>query len=141
MPIQSAAAQGVQGRIELLPEYINGLMDLDGFSHIILLYYFHKINENKLIVKPFLDDQLRGVFATRAPQRPNQLGLSIVKLLSVEGKTLHVENVDILDNTPLLDIKPYVPLFDEHKATCIGWLENAVNNVGEVKSDSSFIDD
>jgi len=141
MPIQSSLALGVQGKIVLLPEYIDGVKDLDGFSHIILLYHFHKVSGHKLVVKPFLDDKPRGVFATRAPQRPNQIGLSIVKLLKVNENILHVENIDILDGTPLLDIKPYVPMFDEHRATCVGWLENVENDVREIKSDNRFLVD
>lgn len=141
MPIQSAAAQGVKGKIILLPRYVPGLQDLEGFSHIILIYYFHKISEYKLVVKPFLDDHLRGVFATRAPQRPNQIGLSVVKLLKVEGGTLDIENLDILDGTPLLDIKPYIPIIDEHAATSIGWLGGVKNSPEDIKSDNRFMGD
>lgn len=141
MPIQSAAAQGVKGKILLLPRYVPGLQDLEGFSHIILIYYFHNISESKLVVKPFLDDQQRGVFATRAPQRPNQIGLSVVKLLKVEGGTLYIENLDILDGTPLLDIKPYVPMIDEHAATSIGWLSDVKNSLEDIKSDNRFVGD
>lgn len=141
MPIQSAAAQGVKGKIILLPGYVPGLQDLEGFSHIILIYYFHNIRESKLIVKPFLDDQPRGVFATRAPQRPNQIGLSVVKLIKVEGDTLYIENLDILDGTPLLDIKPYVPMIDEHAATSIGWLAGVKNALEDIKSDNRFTGD
>jgi len=138
MPIQSSLAQGVQGKIVILPEYVEGLKDLDGFSHIILLYHFHKVDRHKLVVKPFLDDKPHGVFATRAPQRPNQIGLSIVKLVQVEGNILHVDNIDILDGTPLLDIKPYVPMFDQYESTSMGWLEKADTDYGEIKSDNRF---
>jgi tRNA-Thr(GGU) m(6)t(6)A37 methyltransferase TsaA len=141
MPIQSAAAKGVKGEIILLPEYVPGIQDLEGFSHIILLYYFHKIRESKLIVKPFLDDQPRGVFATRAPQRPNPIGLSVVRLIKIEGGTLYVENLDILDGTPLLDIKPYVPMIDEHGAASIGWLGDNKNSLEATKSDNRFVGD
>jgi len=141
MPIQPAAAQGVQGQVELFPEYVQGIQDLEGFSHIFLIYYFHKINTSKLTVIPFLDDRPHGVFATRAPQRPNPIGLSVVKLIKVNGNMLHIENVDILDGTPLIDIKPYVPLFDEHPVTSIGWLENAENRIGGMRSDHRFVED
>ena len=113
MPIQPCAATGVRGTIEINPEYAGGLKDLDGFSHIILIYHLHASKGFSLEVIPFLDDPPKGVFATRAPQRPNPIGLSIVKLIEVRGNILHIENVDILDNTPLLDIKPYVSQFDD----------------------------
>jgi tRNA-Thr(GGU) m(6)t(6)A37 methyltransferase TsaA len=141
MPIQSAGAQGVRGKIILLPEYLAGINDLEGFSHLILIYYFHKICETKLIVKPFLDDQPRGVFSTRAPQRPNRLGLSVVKLIKIEGDTIYIENLDILDGTPLLDIKPYVPIIDEHAATSLGWLDGVKGSLEDIKSDNRFMGD
>ncbi len=138
MPIQPSGAAGVRGSVEILPELVEGLRDLDGFSHIILLYHFHQVQEFKLTVLPFLDSQPRGVFATRAPVRPNPIGLSIVRLLSVEGNILHVENVDILDGTPVLDIKPYVPAFDRPPADRVGWLEQARDKVQSKRSDSRF---
>lgn len=141
MPIQPAAAQGVQGQVVLSPEYVMGVEDLDGFSHIFLIYYFHKISTPKLTVIPFLDDRPHGVFATRAPQRPNPIGISVVKLIKVNGNTLHIENVDILDGTPLIDIKPYVPSIDEHPVTSIGWLEHAQDRIGGMKSDHRFVED
>ena len=103
MPIQPAGASGGKGTVEILPEYAEGLADLDGFSHIVLLYHFHRSTGFKLRVTPFLDDQPRGLFATRAPKRPNPIGLSVVKLVKVEGPVVRVENVDVLDGTPLLD--------------------------------------
>jgi tRNA-Thr(GGU) m(6)t(6)A37 methyltransferase TsaA len=138
MPIQPTGAINSRGRIEILPEFVAGLKDLAGFSHIILLYHFHQVQASQLIVTPFLDAQPRGVFATRAPKRPNPIGLSIVKLLSIEQNILHIENVDILDGTPLLDIKPYVPEFDEHPADRIGWLKQAQGKVHGKKSDDRF---
>src|SRR4030042_1582978 len=105
MPIQPAAAKGITGTVEVYPEYAAGLKDLNGFSHIILIYHFHLSNGYQLEVKPFLDDNLHGVFATRAPRRPNNIGISVLKLIKVEINNLHVENVDIVDGTPLLDIK------------------------------------
>lgn len=138
MPIQPAGAEFVPGTVEVYPEYLEGLKDLDGFSHIILIYHFHKVAESKLIVTPFMDDQPRGVFATRAPKRPNPIGISVVRLLEIEGSTLKVENVDILDGTPLIDIKPYVPDFDQYPADRVGWLEHAKEGVKGKKSDSRF---
>jgi tRNA-Thr(GGU) m(6)t(6)A37 methyltransferase TsaA len=138
MPIQPAGASSVQGRVELLPAYVEGLKDLDGFSHIVLLYHFHRVKDVNLIVTPFMDTQTRGVFSTRAPRRPNPIGLSVVKLLGIDGSTLHIENVDILDGTPLLDIKPYVPEFDQYAVDRIGWLEGSRSNVQEKRSDRRF---
>ena len=138
MPIQSVGASGIKGIVEVFPAFTEGLKDVEGFSHIILLYHFHQIKESMLLVTPFLDSQPRGVFATRAPKRPNPIGLSIVKLDDIEGNILHVENVDILDGTPLLDIKPYVPEFDNHPADRVGWLEKAKGRVRSQKSDGRF---
>ena len=138
MPIQPTGAAGIQGAVEVFPEFAAGLTDLAGFSHIILLYHFHQVRETRLIVTPFLDAQPHGVFATRAPKRPNPIGLSVVKLLGVEGNLLHVENVDMLDGTPLLDIKPYVPAFDQHPADRVGWLVQARGEVQNKRSDSRF---
>jgi tRNA-Thr(GGU) m(6)t(6)A37 methyltransferase TsaA len=138
VPIQPAGARGIRGRIEILPQFVAGLKDVEGFSHIILLYHFHRAPEPRLIVTPFLDSQPRGVFATRAPARPNQIGLSVVRLLGVEGNVLHIENVDILNGTPLLDIKPYVPEFDQHPADCVGWLAGAEEGAKSQKSDDRF---
>jgi tRNA (adenine37-N6)-methyltransferase len=138
MPIQSAGAKGIKGTIELDPKFTVGLKDLEGFSHIILLYHFHLSKSYSLTVKPFLDEAMHGVFATRAPRRPNPIGLSIVKLLSIEGRTLHIEEVDIVDGTPLLDIKPYVPEFDVKRAKRIGWLSKTVGRVYVTKADERF---
>ena len=138
MPIQSAGAKGIKGTIELGHEFAAGLKDLEGFSHIILLYHFHLSKSYSLRVKPFLDKAMRGVFATRAPRRPNSIGLSIVKLLGIEGRTLHIEEVDIVDGTPLLDIKPYVPEFDAKRAKRIGWLSKTVDRVYVTKADERF---
>ncbi len=120
-PIQPVYAKGCKGQVKVFAEFADGLRDLDGFSHIYLLYHFHQAPPAKLLVKPFLQDVERGVFATRAPCRPNAIGLSIVKLLKREGNILHVEDVDILDGTPLLDIKPYTSKFDLHDVTKSGW--------------------
>ncbi len=138
MPIQPAGAAGVKGTIHLLEEYRQGLKDLDGFSHIVLLYLFHQSEGFKLEVVPFMDTEPRGLFSTRAPKRPNPIGLSVVQLDRVEDGILHVQNVDMLDGTPLLDIKPYVPDFDSHTNIRTGWLEQARKTVGERKSDDRF---
>jgi tRNA-Thr(GGU) m(6)t(6)A37 methyltransferase TsaA len=138
MPIQPAGAAGVQGTIEILPEFSKGLHDLEGFSHLILLYHFHQVQEASLTVTPFLDNRPHGVFATRAPKRPNPIGLSIVRLLRREGNILHVENVDLLDGTPVLDVKPYVPEFDHHPVERVGWLAQAKGKVHHKKSDGRF---
>jgi len=138
MPIQPGGAGGVRGTIELYPEYAAGLKDLDGFSHLILLYQFHRSSSYDLRVVPFLDTVERGLFATRAPRRPNPIGLSVVRLCNIEGTTLQVENVDMLDGTPLLDIKPYVPAFDTQTDVRTGWLEEAPLRVAEKRSDDRF---
>lgn len=137
-PIQSAAASGVKGRIELDPEFADGLKDLDGFSHIILIYHFHKSDGYSLHLKPFLDDELRGVFATKAPRRPNPIGLSIVRLAGIHGNILDIEEVDMLDGTPLLDIKPFVPKFDNRNAEGSGWVAGKEDMAQETKADSRF---
>ena len=123
-PIQPVYAQGIKGEVEIFPEYTEGLRDLEGFSHIYLLYYFHKTRFEKLSVKPFLDDSSRGVFATRAPSRPNHIGFSLIKLIKIEENILHIEDVDILDGTPLLDIKPYISRFDYRRNVRCGWQDN-----------------
>ena len=138
VPIQPAAASGIPGFVDVLPDFVEGLRDLHGFSHIVLLYHFHRVRKSRLIVTPFLDSHPRGVFATRAPTRPNPIGLSVVRLLRVEQSTLHVENVDIIDGTPLLDIKPYVPEFDHYAADRVGWLEQAKGTVRSKRSDVRF---
>ncbi len=121
-PIQSSHSQAI-GEAEVYQEYVEGLKDLDGFSHIILLYIWHKSSGYDLLVKPFLDDRLHGIFATRYPRRPNPIGISIVHLLSVNGNRISFEGADMLDGTPLLDIKPYVPDFDQRDLTRTGWYE------------------
>lgn len=122
-PVQSIYARGCCGRVELLPDFADGLRDLDGFSHVYLVYHFHRAGPTQLVVKPFLQDVERGVFSTRAPCRPNPIGLSIVRLVSRTDNVLHVEDVDILDGTPLLDIKPFTARFDGIPTTRNGWHE------------------
>lgn len=120
-PIQPVFAQGCMGWAEIFLEYAEGLRDLDGFSHVYLLYHFDRAAPVRLKVKPFLQDVERGLFATRAPCRPNAIGLSIVELVRREGTVLHLDGVDILDGTPLLDIKPYTARFDRIEGTRNGW--------------------
>jgi tRNA-Thr(GGU) m(6)t(6)A37 methyltransferase TsaA len=141
MPIQPSAVKAAGGRVIVEPAYVEGLGDLDGFSHIILLYHFHRATGYRLTVTPFLDTVARGLFATRAPRRPNPIGLSIVRLKRIEGNILDVQGVDMLDGTPLLDIKPWVPAFDMRSNACSGWLEDKQANASAVTSDRRFIDD
>jgi tRNA-Thr(GGU) m(6)t(6)A37 methyltransferase TsaA len=119
-PIQPSRSTAV-GQIEVYPAYAAGLRDLAGFSHIFLLYVFHRSDGYTLQVTPFLDNQERGLFATRYPARPNPIGLSIVRLLAVHDQVLEIEGADMLDGTPLLDIKPYVPDFDAQVNVRTGW--------------------
>ncbi len=138
MPIQPTGARGVKGSIEVDPEFKEGLKDLDGFSYIILLYHFHRSEGYSLSVKPFLDDETRGLFSTRAPKRPNPIGLSIVRVIEVRENTIYIQDVDVLDGTPLLDIKPYVPEFDKRDDCEIGWLDGRSKNVVDKRSDKRF---
>ncbi len=140
MPIQPSAAEGIKGKVILNPVLKGGLQDLEGFSHLILLYHFHQAGDSNLLVKPFLDEKIHGVFATRAPRRPNAIGLSIVRLLEIQQNILSITNVDILNGTPLLDIKPYVPYFDKPEADRMGWLENFQEKIGRKYSDDRFLE-
>ena len=119
-PIQSARSKA-SGSVEVFHEFAAGLQDLDGFSHLILLYVFHQSNHYDLLVQPFLDDHWRGLFATRYPRRPNPIGISVVRLQSIRENILDIEGADMLDGTPLLDIKPYVPDFDVYSNVKTGW--------------------
>lgn len=140
MPIQPSGAKDVRGTIVLEPQYKAGLQDLDGFSHIILLYHFHRSNGYRLKVKPFLDTVERGLFSTRAPRRPNPIGLSIVELVGIDGHTLHVQGVDVLDGTPLLDVKPWIPTFDVRENVRAGWLDKNQEDSRSMKSDRRFVE-
>jgi tRNA-Thr(GGU) m(6)t(6)A37 methyltransferase TsaA len=121
-PIQPYRSEAT-GQVELFPEYEAGLRDVEGFSHLILIYVFHRADPGfDLLVTPFLDDQPKGLFATRYPRRPNSIGLSVVELLRCQGRVLHVQGIDVLDGTPLLDVKPYVPPFDARPDAEMGWL-------------------
>ncbi len=138
MPIQPTGAKGTKGRVEIFEEYRQGLKDLEGFSHLILIYHFHKSEGYSLEVVPFMDDRQRGLFATRAPRRPNPIGLSIVELEKIDDGVLYLNNVDMLDGTPLLDIKPYVPQFDQPENVKTGWITKTGEKVSEKKSDDRF---
>jgi tRNA-Thr(GGU) m(6)t(6)A37 methyltransferase TsaA len=138
MPIQPVSANSASGSVELLPEFAAGLRDLEGFSHILLFYHFHRSRPFALAVTPYLDTVPRGLFATRAPNRPNPIGLSLVRLARIDGSRLHVENIDVLDGTPLLDIKPHVPDFDCAPGARIGWLENAAARLRTQVADGRF---
>jgi tRNA-Thr(GGU) m(6)t(6)A37 methyltransferase TsaA len=137
-PIQATGAKGIAGRIEIFPEYTAGLADLAGFSHIYILYHFHLSKKFSLKIKPFLDDQKRGLFATRAPSRPNPIGLSVVRLISITESNLEIQDVDVVDRTPLLDIKPYVPDFDIRKVDRFGWIEKKTGEIENVVDDGRF---
>jgi tRNA-Thr(GGU) m(6)t(6)A37 methyltransferase TsaA len=139
MPIQPAAAAGIRGTVEVFEEYRAGLKDLDGFSHVILLYHFDRCRGFDLRVVPFLDTRPRGLSATRAPKRPNPIELSVVRLDRIENGILHIRNVDVLEGTPLLDIKPYVPEFDGCVNVRTGWLGEARKTVRGRKADKRFV--
>jgi tRNA-Thr(GGU) m(6)t(6)A37 methyltransferase TsaA len=138
MPIQPAGSAGAKGTVKVFEQYHDGLKDLGGFSHIILLYHFHRSQGFNLHVVPFMDSEPRGLFATRAPKRPNPIGLSVVQLHKIEAGELTIRNVDILDGTPLLDIKPYVPDFDAPQEVRTGWLEAIRKTVSYQRSDDRF---
>jgi len=138
MPIQPPGAEGVKGRIELFSEFEDGLKDIEGFSHIIVLFYFHESEGYKLQVSPFLENDIHGLFAVRAPRRPNPIGLSIVKLEKREGNILYIDNPDMLDGTPVLDIKPYIPDFDAYPDAISGWQAKHSGKVNKHKSDQRF---
>jgi len=126
VPKDSTDGMDYTGTVEIFPEYKDGLKDLEGFSHIILIFYFHKSEYSHLTVKPFLDSYLRGVFATRSPHRPNFLGLSVVKLTRIDNNILHIRGIDMIEGTPVLDIKPYIPEFESNEGIKIGWLEGKI---------------
>lgn len=130
-PIQPVYAKGCKGHVEVFPEFAEGLRDLEGFSHIYLIYHFHRTDQVKLIVTPFLQDKDRGIFSTRAPYRPNAIGLSIVEVIGRENNILHVDNLDILDETPLLDIKPYTAKFDLHQVRKNGWQDEVDEHIAQ----------
>jgi tRNA-Thr(GGU) m(6)t(6)A37 methyltransferase TsaA len=137
-PIQPVYAQGCMGQVEVFTEFAEGLKDLQGFSHVYLIYHFHQSLPAKLIVKPFLHDIEHGIFATRAPCRPNAIGLSVVELEKIEGRILHVNGVDILDGTPLLDIKPYTAKFDLYDIKKNGWQDDVEDETARRKGKRGY---
>ena len=138
MPIQPSGALGVKGTVEVFKQYSTGLKDIDGFSHIILIYHFHLSKGYTLETKPFMEEKPHGIFAIRAPARPNPIGISVVRLVRVEDNMLYIEDVDIVDGTPLLDIKPYVSDFDSREAERTGWLTAKSQLARKHKSDNRF---
>lgn len=139
MPIQTSAAPDEVGQIELFPEFVAGLRDIGGFEYLFVLTRLHRCSEERLDVVPFLDEVARGVFATRAPARPNRIGLSIICLERVEGHVLHYRGNDLMDETPVLDIKPYVPAFDVRSTDRIGWFEGRIDRLAETRSDNRML--
>ena len=138
VPIQPAGADGIKGKIRVYKKYSKGLMNLKGFSHIILIYHFHLSKGYSLKVIPFLNNAGQGVFATRAPRRPNHIGISVVKVEKIKDNIIDISNVDIINGTPLLDIKPYASFFDNVKNEKMGWLSSRIKNVHNIKSDNRF---
>jgi tRNA-Thr(GGU) m(6)t(6)A37 methyltransferase TsaA len=138
MPIQPSGAKDIEGAVEVDILYEAGLADIEQFSHITLIYLFHRSKGFELQVKPFLDDAVHGVFATRAPRRPNPIGISTVALLKRDRNILLIKGVDVLDGTPLLDIKPYVPEFDVVKVSSVGWLGKKQRQARTQRSDNRF---
>lgn len=137
-PIQPSAEEAGEGKIIINPEYTEGLLDLDGFSHLILLYHCHKAGKPLLTAKPFMEDKKHGIFSIRAPRRPNSIGLSVVKLEKIDGNIIYIKDIDILNETPLIDIKPYVPEFDSRKNVKIGWLEKNIHKLSFIEDDGRF---
>ena len=133
-PLQSALAQGAEGTVEVFTEFAPGLKDLEEFDRVWLIYRFDRAAETRLTVQPYLDSSEHGVFATRAPARPNQIGMSAVRLLGIQGNRLRVADVDMLNDTPLLDIKPYVPAFDHFLVSRAGWYKDRLTT-GTVADD------
>ena len=139
-PIQPSAAKDIEGSVEVFKEYQKGLKDIEGFSHIVLIYHFHLSRSYSLEVVPFMDNRPHGVFTTRAPSRPNPIGISVVRLTEVKNNILYIKDIDIVDNTPLIDIKPYVPEFNNSGKIRIGWLENNIKKLPKSKDDGRFIE-
>ncbi len=138
MPIQPVSDSSSGGWIEIFDEYSAGLADLDGFSHIYLIFHLHKSSGSRLRVIPFLDTVERGIFATRSPARPNAVGLSVVRLVSVSGNVLRIQGVDMLDGTPLIDIKPFVPFFEDTEDVRTGWFTGKDKEIPGKLSDGRF---
>jgi tRNA-Thr(GGU) m(6)t(6)A37 methyltransferase TsaA len=136
--VQPAAARGVDGVLHIDPAYAGGLRDLDGFSHVVVIYHLHLVHGYDLSVVPFLDVEARGIFATRSPKRPNPIGLSIFRLLRIEDARVYVRDVDAVDGSPILDLKPYVPAFDAPAAERIGWFAGRLDTLATARADTRF---
>lgn len=128
VPIQGNLKNNIEARVELENKYINGLKGLEEFSHAILIFYFHKSKIEKVQSKPYLEDKIHGIFTIRSPNRPNHIGLTIVKIRKIEDNKLYFTNVDMIDKTPLLDIKPYVEYFDNRENVISGWIDKHFKN-------------
>lgn len=139
MPIQPLGGQNIEGSIEILPDFRAGLRDLEGFSHVFVLYHLHEIKGYDLMIQPFLDTKKHGVFATRSPKRPNPIGLSVMKLIEITDENVVLRGIDVLDNTPVIDIKPYVADFDQCDADSFGWFEGKSSNAVHHRSDERFV--
>ncbi|MCW7752800.1 tRNA (N6-threonylcarbamoyladenosine(37)-N6)-methyltransferase TrmO [Desulfobotulus sp. H1] len=139
MPIQPVGAADVEGTVVIMPAFVDGLKDLDGFSHLYLFYFFHGARQEKMRVVPFMDTEERGVFSTRSPLRPSHLGMSVVELLEVKGAELRILGVDVLNGTPLVDIKPYIPAFDHRENVRTGWMTREREGVVSARSDHRFV--
>ena len=133
IPIQGALRTDIEGTVEILPEFSDGLKDIEGFSHLILLFHFHLVKEHKLVARPFMDDTARGVFSIRGPRRPNPIGMTVVRLLERSGNILQIAGVDMVNGTPLLDIKPYLPDIDAHHSVRTGWAKDKFRREGRAK--------
>mgnify|MGYP002266622341 FL=1 len=139
MPIQPKGGKNIIATIEIDKEYVQGLKDLEEFSHIYLIYYFHEASRTELEVIPFMDTQERGVFSTRSPLRPSHLGLSITKVISIDDNIVTIKGIDVLDGTPLIDIKPYIPQFDGVNGVKTGWMNKSKSKVNTARSDDRFL--
>ena len=137
-PIQAVAGAEFEAEIEIFSDFQEGLTGIEGFSHLILLYHLHRIQKAELLVKPFLGEEIHGIFSTRSPGRPNPIGFSVVQLVKVDGGRLWIRDVDILDQTPVLDIKPYVGEFDIRPVDRIGWFAANLYKLPTVKDDGRF---
>jgi tRNA (adenine37-N6)-methyltransferase len=137
-PIQPFSAAGYEGRVEVFEPFVEGLRDLEGFQRVWLLFWCHRARAPEMTVIPYRDTAWRGLFATRVPARPNPIGMSAVRLDRIEGNILHIGELDILDGTPLLDIKPYVPQYDSYPALRCGWLDGEGVRKGTMVADSRF---
>lgn len=139
MPIQPTGRATGPGTVGVFAQFADGLSDIDGFSHLIMVVHLHKAAGVDLKPAPFLDADRHGIFATRAPVRPNPIGVSVVRLDAVNGSVLHIANLDLLDGTPVLDIKSCVPAFDAHEDCRIGWMESSIDRFGKLESDDRFV--